>query len=178
MSHEDHLAAVFPLIKQVNAEGRAVQIGSHGDEAVLMPSDQYTQWADTAYLFKSPANGKRLLGAYEHALAGAFREHEMPFEAPERQGLAIRLTWADEAWEDYNSWRDENPEIFEHINALLAAALKEPGEGIGHPVAHKYGTTRAWSRDITDVHRLVYMIEEDEEVGTADLIVLQARYYQ
>jgi len=57
------------------------------------------------------------------------------------------------------------------INTLIDACLREPFEGIGKPEQLKYGAQGAWSRRITDEHRLVCFVDGD------DLIVLQARYH-
>lgn len=64
-------------IDRVNAEG-VVQLGS---DAVIMSSSEYSQIKDMAYLFQSSANARRLLDAYEEALAGAFREREVDLES-------------------------------------------------------------------------------------------------
>ena len=36
--------------------------------AVLMPADEYASWQESAHLFRSPKNARRLLDAYEQAL--------------------------------------------------------------------------------------------------------------
>lgn len=144
----------------------------------------YDQWADIAFLFKSPSNMRRLLQAHERALAGQFYEYEVDLgpaadaDANGDQGLKTRLVWTELAWEDYAFWRDADPAVFEQVNALLACALENPGVGPGDPVAHTHGATFGWTRHIEGDHRLAYIIEADEEMGTADLIVLQARYHQ
>ena len=57
-------------------------------------------------------------------------------------------------------------------NALLIqAVLRDPFEGIGKPEPLKYGLPSTWSRRITDEHRLVYFVLDD------DLIVLSVRYH-
>ena len=49
--------------------------------------------------------------------------------------------------------------------------LREPFSGIGKPEPLKYGIAGAWSRRITDEHRLVHRVQDD------DLLLLQARYH-
>ncbi|MBD4517905.1 Txe/YoeB family addiction module toxin, partial [Xanthomonas citri pv. citri] len=51
------------------------------------------------------------------------------------------------------------------------AALRDPLDGIGKPEQLKYGAAGAWSRRITEEHRLVYLVDGE------DLIILQARYH-
>ncbi|MDQ0811508.1 Txe/YoeB family toxin of toxin-antitoxin system [Streptomyces sp. B3I7] len=49
--------------------------------------------------------------------------------------------------------------------------VRDPYEGIGEPEPLKHALTGAWSRRITDEHRLVYLPLENE------VIVLQARHH-
>lgn len=58
---------LFPLIERVNADRDAVEIVSRKGNAVLMSADEYAAWQETAYLFRSPANARRLLDAFERA---------------------------------------------------------------------------------------------------------------
>lgn len=68
---------LFPLIASVNEDHIAVEIVSRHGNAVLMPADEYAAWQETAYLFRSPANARRLLDAYERARAGRFEVHDL-----------------------------------------------------------------------------------------------------
>ena len=83
----------------------------------------------------------------------------------------MRLVWDVSAWEDYCYWQTADRRTLKRINALIAAALREPFDGIGKPEQLKYGAPGAWSRRIIQEHRLVYLVEGD------DLIILQARYH-
>ncbi|AZZ43242.1 type II toxin-antitoxin system prevent-host-death family antitoxin [Acidipropionibacterium jensenii] len=68
---------LFPLIERINEDREAVEIVSRKGNAVLMPADEYTAWQETAYLFRSPANARRLLDAYERARAGKVETHAL-----------------------------------------------------------------------------------------------------
>ncbi|EMQ97370.1 Txe/YoeB family addiction module toxin [Paeniglutamicibacter gangotriensis] len=83
----------------------------------------------------------------------------------------MRLAWDESAWEDYKHWQTADRRILKRINTLLDACLRNPFAGIGKPEQLKYGVPSAWSRRITDEHRLVYLVYGD------DLVVLQARYH-
>ncbi|MGP5240538.1 Txe/YoeB family addiction module toxin [Corynebacterium flavescens] len=83
----------------------------------------------------------------------------------------MRLVWDKSAWEDYKYWQTIDRRILKRINTLIDACLREPFEGIGKPEQLKYGAQGAWSRRITDEHRLVYLVAGE------DLIILQARYH-
>lgn len=83
----------------------------------------------------------------------------------------MRLVWDLSAWEDYRHWQTADRRVLKRINTLIEACLREPYEGIGKPEQLKYGAQGAWSRRITDEHRLVYLVTGD------DLAILQARYH-
>ena len=83
----------------------------------------------------------------------------------------MRLVWDPSAWDDYKHWQTTVRRILKRINTLIDACLRDPFGGIGKPEQLKYGAQGAWSRRITDEHRLVYLVDGD------DLIVLQARYH-
>jgi len=54
---------------------------------------------------------------------------------------------------------------------LVEAVLRDPFDGIGKPEPLKYEAAGAWSRRITQEHRLVYL------VGKGRVDFLQARYH-
>lgn len=68
---------LFPLIESVNEDRDAVEIVSRKGNAVLMPADEYAAWQETAYLFRSPANARRLLDACERARVGNIEVHDL-----------------------------------------------------------------------------------------------------
>ncbi|XBS80589.1 type II toxin-antitoxin system prevent-host-death family antitoxin [Glutamicibacter mishrai] len=68
---------MFPLIERVNNDQEAIEIVSRKGNAVLMPADEYAAWRETAYLFRSPANARRLLDSYERVRNGARIEHDL-----------------------------------------------------------------------------------------------------
>jgi len=83
----------------------------------------------------------------------------------------VRLVWDSFAWEDYKHWQTADRRVLKRINLLVDACLREPFDGIGKPEQLKYGAQGAWSRRITEEHRLVYLVDGD------DLVILQARYH-
>ena len=42
-----------------------------------MSADDYAAWQETAYLFRSPANARRLLDAYDRARGGKVEFHDL-----------------------------------------------------------------------------------------------------
>ena len=61
---------LFPLIQQVNDDRTSIEITSKHGRAVLISADEWEAWQETAYLFRSPANARRLLEAEEALDAG------------------------------------------------------------------------------------------------------------
>lgn len=68
---------LFPLIERVNEDRDAIEIVSRKGNAVLMSADEYSAWQETAYLFRSPANARRILDSYTRAQAQATEVHEL-----------------------------------------------------------------------------------------------------
>lgn len=83
----------------------------------------------------------------------------------------MRVVFAPQAWEDYRHWQDTDRNLLKRVNRLIDAAVRDPYTGIGKPEPLKYGIPGAWSRRITEEHRLVYRVEGD------DLLLLQTRYH-
>lgn len=71
---------LFPLIQQVNDDRAPVQITSKRGNAVLMSADEFAAWEETAHLFRSPANARRLLDAADAAERGDVAEHALDGE--------------------------------------------------------------------------------------------------
>lgn len=83
----------------------------------------------------------------------------------------MKLSFTPEAWEDCTSWLTTDRQVLKRINRLIEDTLRDPYEGIGKPEPLKHALQGAWSRRITEEHRLVYLPRDDE------LIILQARYH-
>lgn len=54
---------------------------------------------------------------------------------------------------------------------LIEATMRDPFSGIGKPEPLKYLMAGAWSRRLTEEHRLVYLVSGDR------IDFLQARYH-
>jgi toxin YoeB len=83
----------------------------------------------------------------------------------------VRLTFADEAWEDYLNWQKQDRRMVERINKLIRETQREPFAGIGKPEPLKHALAGYWSRRITDEHRMIYKVEADA------LLLAQLRYH-
>jgi len=84
----------------------------------------------------------------------------------------MRLVFTPNGWEDYLlHWQKTDRAVLKRVNTLIEATMRDPFAGIGKPEQLKHVLAGAWSRRITEEHRLVYKVDGD------DLIVLQARYH-
>lgn len=72
---------LYPLIERVNKDRDAVEIVSRHGNAVLIAAEDYEAWVETAYLFKSRENARRLTRSYDDALNGKFTEHDIDLDA-------------------------------------------------------------------------------------------------
>jgi toxin YoeB len=73
----------------------------------------------------------------------------------------VKLTFADEAWEDYLYWQKQDRRMVERINKLIKEVQREPFSGLGKPEPLKHALAGFWSRRITDEHRMVYRVDND-----------------
>ncbi|QTH60379.1 Txe/YoeB family addiction module toxin [Corynebacterium hindlerae] len=81
------------------------------------------------------------------------------------------LTWDENAWEDYLWWQAHDRKVLKRINALIKDIARNGNEGIGKPEPLKHEFAGFWSRRITEEHRLVYRVVEN------DITVLACRYH-
>ena len=83
----------------------------------------------------------------------------------------MRLVFTPNGWDDCRHWLQADRPILQRINRLVDDALRDPADGIGKPEPLKHMLAGAWSRRITEEHRLVYLVDND------DLVILQARFH-
>lgn len=134
---------LFPLIEEVNEDRTVVEIVSRRGNAVLMSADDYAALVETACLLRSPENARRLLGAYLDA----------------------------QGWEDFSYWASNDRAMTKPTIRLITDVLRDPFSGIGKPEPVQHAMPGAWSRRISDEHRLVYLVTDKE------IVILQARYH-
>ena len=71
-----------------------------------------------------------------------------------------KLTFSDEAWDDYLYWQDTDRSMLRRINQLIKDVRRSPYEGIGKPEPLKHQLAGWWSRRIDGEHRLLYRVTE------------------
>lgn len=74
----------------------------------------------------------------------------------------MTLVWDASAWTDYLWWQAQDCKVRKRINTLIRGIERHGNEGIGKPEPLKHGFSGYWSRRITEEHRLVYKIVDDQ----------------
>lgn len=87
-------------------------------------------------------------------------------------GPVVRLAiFHPEFRDDLRHWVEHDRTIALKALDLVEAILRDPFVGIGKPEPLKYLASGAWSRRLTQEHRLVYLVSRDR------IDFLQARYH-
>lgn len=73
--------------------------------------------------------------------------------------------------EDLRHWVGTDRRVAVRAFDLIEAVMRDPFAGIGKPEALKYLAAGAWSRRLTQEHRIVYLVSNDR------IDFLQARYH-
>ena len=73
--------------------------------------------------------------------------------------------------QDLRYWVETDRKLALRAFNLIEAILRDPFTGIGKPEALKYLTPGAWSRRLTQEHRIVYLVRDKR------IDFLQARYH-
>lgn len=84
----------------------------------------------------------------------------------------MNLAWTGQGWEDYESWasgRRTDQKIVKRIHDLVREIRRDPAGGKGKPELLRGFASGYVSRRISDEHRLVYKVEDDQ------IIIIQCR---
>lgn len=73
--------------------------------------------------------------------------------------------------EDLRYWIETDRKIALRACDIIEAIMKDPFAGIGKPEPLRYFAAGAWSRRLTQEHRIVYLVRDDR------IDFLQARYH-
>ncbi len=85
---------------------------------------------------------------------------------PEREAV-----FHPEFREDLRYWVGADRKVALRAFDLIEAIMRDPFTGIGKPEPLKYLASGAWSRRLTQEHRIVYLVSNDR------IDFLQARYH-
>ena len=73
--------------------------------------------------------------------------------------------------EDVRYWVETDRKVALRAFDLIEAIMRDPFSGMGKPEPLKYLSSGAWSRRLTQEHRIVYLVRDDR------IDFLQARYH-
>ena len=73
--------------------------------------------------------------------------------------------------EDLRTWVETDRKVALRLFDMIEAILRDPFHGIGKPEPLRYLAGGAWSRRLTQEHRIVYLVREER------IDFLQARYH-
>jgi toxin YoeB len=73
--------------------------------------------------------------------------------------------------EDLRFWIETDRKTALRLLQMVEAILRDPFVGLGKPEPLKHLSTGAWSRRLTQEHRVVYIVEQER------VRFLQARYH-
>lgn len=99
-------------------------------------------------------------------MSSGSRKGGRPPSAPRREAV-----FHPEFVEDLRFWVDTNRKVALRALDLVDAVLRDPFQGIGKPEPLRFVLAGAWSRRLTEEHRIVYLVRADR------VEFLQARYH-
>lgn len=76
--------------------------------------------------------------------------------------MSRTVSFTADGWEDYLYWQEHDRQILKKINQLLKDCQRDPFAGIGKPEPLRHELSGAWSRRISDEHRLVYIVVDED----------------
>jgi toxin YoeB len=72
------------------------------------------------------------------------------------------IVFTGRAYTDFIEWSKTDRKIFEKISILIEETSRTPFKGKGKPEPLRHQLKGCWSRRITEEHRLVYKVNENE----------------
>jgi toxin YoeB len=73
--------------------------------------------------------------------------------------------------EDLRHWIETDRKTALRVLQIVEAVLREPSQGLGKPEPLKHLLSGAWSRRLTQEHRIVHLVSQER------IVFLQARYH-
>lgn len=88
----------------------------------------------------------------------------------------MKLTFSNDAWEDYQYWQGADKKILKRINALIKETMRDPN-GRGAKAEKLKGDLSGWcSKRINKEHRMVYRIRGSGANQTLEVASLRYHY--
>lgn len=82
-----------------------------------------------------------------------------------------RIAFLPVAFDDFSRWATDNKKVHTRIVKLIKDIARDPFAGLGKPEPLKHDLAGLWSRRITDEHRLVYKVTEEE------IVIVSCRFH-
>ncbi len=95
----------------------------------------------------------------------------MKSEKPGKSSKKREAVISDDFREDLKYWAANDRKTLVRLLDLMEAIIRDPFTGIGKPEPLRYNVAGAWSRRLTQEHRVVYLVSEKR------IDFLQARYH-
>lgn len=73
----------------------------------------------------------------------------------------MKVTFSTKAWSDYLYWQEKDKRIVKKLHELIKDIQRTPFAGVRKPEPLKHNLSGFWSRRITDEHRLVYEVSNN-----------------
>ena len=81
------------------------------------------------------------------------------------------IAFTGKAWTDFMEWSKSDRKIFLKISLLIEETSRTPFNGIGKPEPLRHQLKGYWSRRISDEHRLIYSVNEN------DIQIISCKYH-
>lgn len=72
-----------------------------------------------------------------------------------------KIIFEPSAFEDFTTWTEVDKKVFKRLYKLIIESSRDPFKGTGKPEPLKGNYKGCWSRRITDEHRLIYRVTQD-----------------
>jgi len=82
-----------------------------------------------------------------------------------------KIAFLPDAFDDFGYWAKDNAKTYARIVALIKDIERNPFAGLGKPEPLKHDLKGLWSRRITEEHRLVYSVTDEE------IIIVSCRFH-
>jgi toxin YoeB len=73
-----------------------------------------------------------------------------------------RVTFEPKSIQDLIVWQQEEPKTVGRILRIIEKTRRDPFNGIGKPEPLKGNLKGKWSRRVTDEHRMIYTVSDEE----------------
>jgi toxin YoeB len=72
------------------------------------------------------------------------------------------IVFTAKGWSDFIDWSKSDRKIFDKISILIEETSRTPFKGKGKPEPLRHQLKGYWSRRISEEHRLIYLVNENE----------------